>query len=76
MVATTQVEDGKWYAVAFGGAPFLEECCDCGLVHRTRFKMENGRFWVQYTRDPKLTRRARARAAIAKTKPARARKRR
>lgn len=56
-----QIEDGKWYAVAFGKKPFLEECCDCGLVHSTRFKLENGRVWVQYNRDEKRTKKARKR---------------
>ena len=55
-----QIESGRWYAVAFGGEPFTEECCHCGLVHRTRYKVENGKFWVQYTVDQKLTRLARA----------------
>lgn len=55
-----QIESGKWYAVAFGGPPFVEECCHCQLTHVVKYKVENGLFWVQYTVDDKLTRRARA----------------
>jgi len=54
------VEDGVWYKIAFGKEPFIEECCDCGLVHVTHFKVENGIFWVRYDRDDRRTKRARA----------------
>ena len=59
-VEPVQIIDGKWYAIAFGKAPFTEECCDCGLVHVTDFKVENGRFWIRYRRDAKRTAAARA----------------
>ena len=55
------VDPTKWYAVSFGAKPFREECCDCGLVHRVDFKLENGRFWVQYQRDEPATKQARTR---------------
>ncbi len=60
-----QIEDGKWYALnpstkAEAGDPWTEECCNCGIVHRVNYKIENGRIWVQYIVDSKLTRRARA----------------
>jgi hypothetical protein len=55
-----QIIDGRWYAVGFGGEPWYEECCSCGLVHRQDYKVENGKFWVRYTVDDKRTRRARA----------------
>lgn len=55
-----QIIDGQWYAVGFGGEPWTEECCSCSLVHLIRYKVENGRFWVQYTVDNKRTRLARA----------------
>jgi hypothetical protein len=60
-VEPVQIIDGKWYAIAFGQAPFTEECCDCGLVHVTDFKVENGKFWIQYIVDKRATRTARAR---------------
>jgi hypothetical protein len=59
----TQIIDGNWYAIAFGEKPFQEECCDCGLVHITNFKVENGKFWVQYIVDKRATKTARARRA-------------
>lgn len=68
-----QIVDGQWYAVAFRNAtdeddPFSEECCDCGLVHRVSYKVENGKFWVQYVVDKRATTRARARRAKAPRK--------
>lgn len=54
-----QVEDGKWYAVAFGKKPFLEECCDCCLTHRVEYRVRDGKFWVRYFRDDRRTRLAR-----------------
>jgi hypothetical protein len=63
-----QIEDGVWYKIAFGKAPFIEECCDCGLTHVTHFKVEDGIFWVRYDRDERRTKRARkARAKAADT---------
>lgn len=60
------VEEGRWYALnpstkTEAGEPWTEECCDCGLVHRINYKIENGRIWVQYALDSKLTRLARRR---------------
>ena len=64
-IEPVQIIDGKWYAIAFGQAPFTEECCDCGLVHVTDFKVENGRFWIRYRRDAKRTAAARAKRAVS-----------
>lgn len=47
--------------MAFGGTPFSEECCDCGLVHIVEYKIENGKLWVRYDRDEAESRKARAR---------------
>lgn len=52
---TIQVVNGKWYALAFGQKPFLEECCDCGLVHRVEYRVRNGKFEVRYFRDDRRT---------------------
>jgi hypothetical protein len=54
-----QVVEGKWYAVAFGQKPFLEECCGCSLVHRVEYKIDKGKFWVRYFPDERRTRKAR-----------------
>ena len=45
------VDPDKWYAMGFGAKPWLEECCDCGLVHRVEYKVEGGRFWIRWQRD-------------------------
>jgi len=47
-----QIEDNKWYHFA------REEwiiCCDCSLVHRVKFKVENGKIYAKWTRSPKDT---------------------
>jgi len=56
-----QLDSDKWYIVAHGAKPLLEQCCDCGLVHRVSWKIENGRILVNYMRDDKETKKARAR---------------
>ena len=60
----TQIYDGVWYVVAHGGAPFLEECCSCGLTHRQQWKIENGRIYFRYDVDEKATKAARKRRGI------------
>jgi hypothetical protein len=54
-----QVVEGKWYSIAWGAEPFLEECCDCGLVHQVRYRLRRGRIEVSYRVDAKHTRAAR-----------------
>lgn len=44
----TQIIDGKWYAVGWGGEPYIEICCSCRHTHRIRYAIRAGRFWVQY----------------------------
>ena len=56
---TVQIEEGVWYKIAFGKAPWYEECCGCSLVHRTDFKVDDGIFWVKYTVDKRRTNKAR-----------------
>lgn len=55
------IDPEKWYAVAFGSKPFMEECCDCGLVHDVEYKVEGGKFWVRFKRNEPETRKARQR---------------
>jgi hypothetical protein len=61
-----QLDSKKWYAVAHGEKPLLEQCCDCGLVHRVSWKIENSRIFVNYARDDKETKKARAKITKAK----------
>lgn len=63
-----QIVEGVWYALGYGSDPFVEECCDCGLVHRITYKIDKGRIWHSYKVDRKLTRQARAiRKRLART---------
>lgn len=64
-----QVEEGKWYAL---DNPEVQECCDCGLVHRTEFKLEGSRIFWRTVRDDRQTRIQRKLNGITiKTKPVR-----
>jgi hypothetical protein len=54
-----QVVEGRWYCIAWGSEPFLEECCDCGLVHKVRYRLRRGRIEVSYKVDPRRTKAAR-----------------
>lgn len=49
-----QMEDGKWLRVPKRG--FKEQCCDCGLVHRLNFRInEKGYIEIQVYRDNRAT---------------------
>jgi hypothetical protein len=55
-----QVTDGEWIRVPKRG--YKEQCCDCSLVHRMNFKVdEKGRIFVQTFRDHRATGGARTR---------------
>jgi hypothetical protein len=54
-----QVVSGKWYAIASGGKPYEEQCCDCGLVHDIQYKVENGRIWQRWDGNEEKSRLAR-----------------
>lgn len=47
-----QVVEDTWYVLDNPGA---DECCDCGLVHRTEFKLEGDRIYWRTKRDDKQT---------------------
>ncbi|WLA80263.1 hypothetical protein [Bradyrhizobium elkanii] len=52
------VTDGEWIQVPKRG--YKEQCCDCGLVHRLNFKVdEKGNIHIQTFRDPRATNGAR-----------------
>jgi folate-dependent phosphoribosylglycinamide formyltransferase PurN len=61
-----QIYDGVWYKLQHGKPPYYHECCGCGLVHRTDYKLDRGTIYYQWTVDPAQTRKARA--LRAKTK--------
>jgi len=47
-----QIEDGKWYRVR---GYTHTECCDCALVHKEEFRLEDGHLEWRATRDDKST---------------------
>lgn len=64
-----QMKEGVWYAIQHDIE--LTECCHCGLVHRTYWKVEKGRIYWRAAIDKRLTKKARARdgVVIYKRKP-------
>ena len=52
-----QVTDGEWTEVPRRG--FKEQCCSCGLVHQTDFRVLDGRFQFRATVDNRATAAAR-----------------
>ncbi len=53
-----QVHDGEWIEPPLRG--FREQCCDCGLVHRLNFRInDRGRVEFQSFRDARATNGAR-----------------
>jgi hypothetical protein len=57
-----QIYEGVWYALAHDIE--VTECCHCGLVHETEFKMERGRLWWRSRIHPQATTAARRKAGI------------
>lgn len=48
------VTDGEWITVPKRG--YKEQCCDCGLIHRMNFKVDDdGNIHIQTFRDPRAT---------------------
>lgn len=54
--------EGVWYAIQHDIE--LTECCGCGLVHRTYWKVERGRIYWRAAVDKRLTAKARKRDGI------------
>jgi hypothetical protein len=62
-----QVTDGEWIAVR--KRAFREQCCDCGLVHISDYRVVDGQVQVRSTQDRRATngvRRARKRGKRAR----------
>ena len=51
-----QVTDGEWLDV---GTYKQHECCDCGLVHRIRYRIHEGKSQESWTRNDRATAKAR-----------------
>lgn len=53
-----QIQDGEWYNPSRKG--HKEMCCDCKLVHKTEYKIDDqGTLWIKSTRDNRATSAAR-----------------
>lgn len=48
-----QIEDNEWVKPIRKG--FKEACCDCGLVHRTEFRLVDGVILFRSVRDNRAT---------------------
>jgi hypothetical protein len=63
-----QMKEGVWYAIQYDIE--LTECCSCGLVHRTYWKVEKGRIYWRAAVDHRKTAAARKRLGVRiETKP-------
>ena len=56
-----QITDGSWYRVK---GYTHSQCCDCGLVHKEDFKLENGELFFRTSVDAKETEAQRAALGI------------
>lgn len=48
-----QIFDGQWIAVTKRG--HKHQCCDCGLVHKIDFRIEDGAQEIRLVRDRRST---------------------
>ena len=56
-----QIEDGKWYRVR---GYTHTECCDCALVHKEEYQLNDGHLEWRATRDDKATQQRRKELGI------------
>lgn len=54
--AYEQVEEGEWYTPS---AKHKERCCDCGLTHRSEYRVRGGQIEIRVWRDERATANAR-----------------
>lgn len=47
----TQVDDDQWTTISWKGQH--EACCDCGLEHKTDYRVHNGKLQFKARRLPK-----------------------
>ena len=60
-----QIIDGSWYRIR---GYTHHECCDCGLVHREEYRMNDGHVEWRASRDEKLTAARRKKLGIKVTR--------
>ena len=53
MAKYDNVKPYEWIRPVMEG--YKMACCDCGLVHKIDFKIEDGRVWIKATRDRRAT---------------------
>jgi hypothetical protein len=62
--AYEQAEDGEWITPNHNN--YRQQCCDCGLVHRYRFRVVDGAVTFQVWRDNRSTAQVRRRLRAAR----------
>lgn len=63
LTGSIQMFEGQWYRAGFR-SPEVTECCGCGLVHVTEYKMVDGKLFWRSNVDQEATDAARAREGI------------
>lgn len=48
-----EMEPGQWVRVY--KTNFLDACCDCGLVHRSQYRVVDGKIYMRCWRDERAT---------------------
>ena len=59
-----QVTDGEWIVMPWRG--YKEMCCHCSLVHKTDYKVIEGRLWAKSSVDHRATNGARRHSKFTK----------
>lgn len=62
ITGSVQMIEGVWYALQHDIE--VTECCHCGLVHETQYKLERGRIWWRTKVNSQATTAARKRAGV------------
>lgn len=64
IAGSEQIVAGRWYRMPLKTSE-VSECCDCGLVHITDFKIVGGKLFFRTTRAEEATKAARRRDGIS-----------
>lgn len=57
-----QMRANTWYAIQHDIE--VTECCDCGMVHQTEYKLERGRIWWRSKVIPQASAASRKKSGI------------